>query len=86
MNAADMIEANSDWLDGAMEGIMFGMRCIVGRSRIDGFDYVVFWEGSQYIAALAGSVTPMAAAGIRHDLGIRQRRFDRTAIDAMLRS
>lgn len=75
MNAADIIEANANWLDDVVEGCMFGMRCIRGRSTIDGFDYVVFWQGNQHIAALAGSVTEMVAAGIRYDLGVRQLRF-----------
>ena len=85
MTAADIIEANANWLRDVTVGCMFGMRCIIGRSMIDGFEYVVFWEANQHIAMLAGSVTEMVAAGIRYDLGIRQRRFDRTRIDAMLR-
>lgn len=75
MNAADIIEANANWLDDVVVGAMYGMRCIRGRSRIDGFDYVVFWQGTQHIAALAGSVTEFVAASIRHDLGVRQLRF-----------
>ena len=84
MTGADMIEANSDWLDDAMEGVMFGMRCIAGRSKQDGFPYVVFWSGNRHVQCYAGELSPEVGASIREQLAAATSRFGGRSISDML--
>ena len=83
MTGADIIEANADWLDDAMEGVMFGMRCIVGHHRFDGAPFAVFWLGNRHVQCPLTHLGAAEAASIRAELtGIS--RFGRRSIEDML--